>query len=239
VPHECCQVLELRQYTLHPGGRDVLAALFESDLLEAQEATGMHVPGLFRDLDDPDRLVWWRGFRDMASRRRALTDFYLEGSAWRQHSAAANATMVDSDDVLLLEPAHLGSGFPTRSARRRPATGTTTAATAGTVGSTETGELVVDVVPRSRLSGADGSAETIADRVVEAARAVGGEVLLVAVSAGEPNDFPALPVRDEEVAVWMVRYPDEAARRGVAARLDVRATDERVRLAPLPGSQIG
>jgi hypothetical protein len=40
----------------------------------------------------------------MDSRRAALTAFYEHGEAWRTHGPAANATMVDSDDVLLLRP---------------------------------------------------------------------------------------------------------------------------------------
>jgi quinol monooxygenase YgiN len=64
-----CSVLELRQYTLRPGQRDVLVELFERELVETQEAVGMAVAGTFRDLDDPDRFVWVRGFPDMESRR--------------------------------------------------------------------------------------------------------------------------------------------------------------------------
>ena len=34
----CCPVLELRQYTLKPGQRDVLINLFERHFVESQEA---------------------------------------------------------------------------------------------------------------------------------------------------------------------------------------------------------
>ncbi|MFB9928974.1 NIPSNAP family protein [Amycolatopsis halotolerans] len=97
-------VVELRQYTLRPGQRDVLIDLFDRELLEPQEAAGCTVVGQFRDEDDPDRFVWFRSFPDMASRHAALTAFYLEGEAWRTHRDAANATMLDSDNVLLLRP---------------------------------------------------------------------------------------------------------------------------------------
>lgn len=56
---------------------------------------------MFRDRDDPDRLVWIRGFHDMAARRQALEDFY-GGPVWHTYGPAANATMLDSDNVLLL-----------------------------------------------------------------------------------------------------------------------------------------
>ncbi|MES2581520.1 MAG: NIPSNAP family protein [Pseudomonadota bacterium] len=94
-------VIELRQYTLHPGQRDVLIDLFERAFVAPQEALGLRVVGTFRDLDDADRFVWLRGFADQAMRPKALAAFY-DGPVWARHRAAANATMVDSDNVLLL-----------------------------------------------------------------------------------------------------------------------------------------
>src|SRR4030095_3778261 len=112
----CCSVLELRQYTLHPGRRDVLIELFDREFIESQEALAMTVVGQFRDLDEPNRFVWLRGFADMASRARALEGFY-GGPVWKAHREAANATMIDSDNVLLLRPAHPGSEFQFRNDR--------------------------------------------------------------------------------------------------------------------------
>ncbi|MFE9421588.1 NIPSNAP family protein [Kitasatospora sp. NPDC006697] len=94
-------IVELRQYTLHPGARETLIELFEREFVTGQEAVGITVGGRFRDLDDPDRFVWIRAFPDMATRRRALEAFYT-GPVWREHRDVANATMLDSDDVLLL-----------------------------------------------------------------------------------------------------------------------------------------
>ena len=104
------EVFELRQDTLHPGKRDTLIELFEREFLVPQEACGMSIPGQFRDLDDPDRFVWFRGFPDMAGRKEALTCFY-SGPVWKANRDAANATMIDSDDVLLLRLVE-GSAFP-------------------------------------------------------------------------------------------------------------------------------
>src|SRR5689334_8037801 len=92
-------ILELRQYTLHPGQRDVLIELFEREFIESQEALGMEVIGTFRDLDRPDRFVWLRGFPDMAARGERLQSFY-GGPVSQKHRDAANATMIDSDNVL-------------------------------------------------------------------------------------------------------------------------------------------
>ena len=97
-------VVELRQYTLKPGTRDILVEIFEAHFIESQEALGMSIGGIFRDLDDPDRFVWMRGFASMEERKHALTAFYFGSEAWKTHGPAANATMIDSDDVLLLRP---------------------------------------------------------------------------------------------------------------------------------------
>ena len=96
-------VVELRQYTLRPGRRDELIDLFDREFVESQEACGITVLGQFRDLDDPDRFVWLRGFADLAGRHAGLTAFY-GGPVWAEHRDAANDTMLDSDDVLLLRP---------------------------------------------------------------------------------------------------------------------------------------
>ena len=106
----CCPVVELRQYTVRHGRRDVLIELFDREFIETQEAVGMEVIGQFRDLDRPERFVWMRGFPDMQRRREALEAFY-GGPVWKAHAVAANATMVDVDDVLLLRPVAPSTGF--------------------------------------------------------------------------------------------------------------------------------
>lgn len=103
-------IVELRQYTLKPGTRDTLVDIFERHFIAGQQDVGITVIGQFYDLDDPDRFVWLRGFPDMAARKAALTAFYLRGEPWRLHGPAANATMIDSSDVLLLRPT--GPMFP-------------------------------------------------------------------------------------------------------------------------------
>jgi len=98
-----CRVIELRQYTMQPGRRDELITLFEREFIETQAAVGLQVLGIFRDAERPDRFVWLRGFADMAARARGLEAFY-GGPIWHAHRDAANATMIDASDVLLLRP---------------------------------------------------------------------------------------------------------------------------------------
>src|SRR5438105_15047631 len=91
----CCPVVELRQYTLHPGKRDVLIDLFDREFVETQQALGVKIIGQFRDLDHPDRFVWLRGFGDMTSRYKALTDFY-GGTVWTTQMESNYGCMIDS-----------------------------------------------------------------------------------------------------------------------------------------------
>lgn len=112
------ETLELRRYRMKPNRRDDLIALFEREFIESQEACGMVPIGHFRDLDDDDAFVWLRGFPRFDDRAAALGAFYIDSDAWKAHRDAANDTMIDSDDVLLLRPARPNSGFDLREFRR-------------------------------------------------------------------------------------------------------------------------
>src|SRR6185369_16854167 len=112
----CCPIVELRQYTLKSGRRDELIDLFEQNFVECQESVGASLIGQFRDLDNPDRFVWLRGFPDMVARAATLNAFYT-GPIWKAHSRAANDTMIDTDNVLLLHPVTARSSFVLADAR--------------------------------------------------------------------------------------------------------------------------
>lgn len=110
-------IVELRRYTLHAGRRDELIELFEREFVETQEAVGIQVLGQFYDLDDLNQFVWLRGFNDMPAREMSLHAFY-SGPVWKAHRDAANATMINSDNVLLLRPVHPTSGFSLKRGNR-------------------------------------------------------------------------------------------------------------------------
>jgi NIPSNAP len=190
-------IVELRQYTLHPGTRDVLIDLFDQEFIESQEALGMTVLGQFRDVDDPDRFVWLRGFRDMPARAKGLSAFY-GGPVWQGHREVANATMIDSDNVLLLRPAGPEAGFLPGMQPRPPA---------GTSGD-GTGLVIATIY--SLHAPAGNEAVDHFSRVVRPALiAAGATILAFFVTDGRPNNFPALPVRENEnVLVWLTGFAD-------------------------------
>jgi hypothetical protein len=195
----CCPVVELRQYTLHPGQRDVLIDLFEREFVETQEALGIKVIGQFRDLDHPDRFVWLRGFRDMPSRAKALTDFY-GGPVWKAHREAANATMIDSDNVLLLRPALPTSGFSLENMTRPP------------VGSDEVpASLVVATIYYVAGPVTPDFINFFEHKLRPVAESLGTTISASFVTETSENTFPALPVRTgENVFVWFSTFPDLA-----------------------------
>jgi hypothetical protein len=192
------QVVELRQYTLRPGRRDVLIELFDRELVESQEAVGMTVIGQFRVIDDPDRFTWLRGFADMTTRARALEAFY-DGPVWAQHRDAANATMIDSDDVLLLRPLRPQSGFAHRA---RPPLGSTTIPDG----------LIVATIYYPANGKLEEFAAVVESALGPALHRAGASILALLVTEKSPNDFPRLPVRDEEdVLVCFTAFADEAS----------------------------
>ena len=115
-------IVELRRYRLHPGQRETLIDLFEREFLASQEAVGAHVLGTFRDEHNPDSFVWLRGFADMERRKSALEAFY-NGPVWARHRDAANATMIDSDDVHLLRAINPQGGLKLTDLMRYPGHG--------------------------------------------------------------------------------------------------------------------
>lgn len=233
-----CPVVELRQYTLHPGRRDDLVELFEREFVESQEALGMRLLGQFRDLDAPDRFVWLRGFSGMPARRTALEAFY-GGPVWTAHRDRANATMVDSDNVLLLRPAWDGAGL----------TGTGHRAAPG-ASALPPGLVDITVYP---LSDAPDQAllAFCRERMSGLLRQAGVGTLAWYVTEDAENTFPRLPVRTgEHVLASVALFHDLAQHdaflgdkswdRLVMPTLEPRlaGTPQCMRLVPTPRSRL-
>jgi hypothetical protein len=201
-------IVELRQYTLHAGQRDVLIELFEREFIESQEAVGMEVLAHAREPDAPDRFVWFRGFHDMPSRAQALQAFYF-GPVWQAHREAANATIIDSDNVLLLREARPGSGFLLPQATR------------AAVGAAPTQRVLVATIYSFATPVDDDFLDFFAGQLAPATRDAGAQVLASYVSERSANNFPRLPVREgENVFVWVAGFEDQHAYAAYLATLE-------------------
>lgn len=183
-----CSVVELRQYTLHAGARQTLISLFESEFIQPQQTLGMPVFGPFRDLDDANRFVWMRGFPDMPERKRMLAAFY-GGPVWMAHRQAANATMLDSDNVLLL----------------RPEPAARTASGSGV----QRHNLLIANIHYLTSSAIEEFASFFEHSMRPRLAETGAHVFASFRTEDAPNTFPKLPVREgETVFVWLAALPD-------------------------------
>ncbi|MCK1344502.1 NIPSNAP family protein [Bradyrhizobium sp. CW11] len=194
-------IIDFRQYTLYPGTRDAFIELFDKELVETQEAAGMRVIGQFRDLGDPNRFVWIRGFPDMPSRKNALVSFYEHSATWKTFSDRARSMMIDSTDALLLRPAREGSGFTLPPPAARP--------------------LLESAIPAGLIvamlfqlpAAADEALHDFFDRsvtpiLVEA----GASTLGSLVTEHSPNNFPRLALREgENVLATVLGFRDLTA----------------------------
>ena len=187
------RVFELRQYTLHEGKRDTLISMFESNFIEPQNALGANIYGVFRDLDDPDRFVWIRGFSSMAARPKTLGDFY-GGPAWQSLRNEANKTMVDSDNVLLLKPLTPNDGLVLHPPTDSKSDGVVSAMIyyVGDVDAEKFGVFYnSDILPKLKTLNA--------------------HVIAQFVSEESPNNFPKLPVREKDrVFIWLGQWKNVA-----------------------------
>lgn len=204
----CCNVIELRQYTLHPGRRESFIELFDGTFADPLDATGMTVIGQFRDLDRPDRFVWLRGFSDMDARAIELAAFY-DGDLWRARRNEANASIDDSDNVLLLEPAGPEQRF--RNIPPRPSGGAPAAASG----------LVVITLYYTKPGSLAKFGGLFARTLRQRAEAAGAQTLAAYLSSTQPNNFPRLPTRSgEHIYVWVAQFSSPEAYAAYQAKLN-------------------
>jgi hypothetical protein len=172
----------------------------------------------------------------MAARADALTAFYT-GPAWRAHAAAANATMIDSTDVLLLRPAFPGPAFPAPAER-------------GLAGALPPASVVSITLYHCDAPVNADFAELFTRKVEPVLLDAGARAVACLKTEPAENNFPALPVRTgEHVFGWFSWFADEASHRGYTERLarsamppDLRARlcrpPEELRLSPTTRSAL-
>jgi NIPSNAP len=191
-------VIEFRRYTIKPREREHFARYFDSYFPEAFEQLGAIAFGQFFEREKTSRFAWLRGYRNMDERAKASAAFYY-GPVWKEHRAAVNGLILDSDDVLLLRPlaperrvAVLHSVDPVR----------------------ESGEAR-GVVVAQIFAVVPGGVEAFAreaEPAFAAYRASGAREAGVLATLEEPNNFPQHPVREDgPFLVWLGILEDDRA----------------------------
>jgi hypothetical protein len=195
----CCPIVELRQYTTLPSQRDALIRLYEDQFIESQEAAGIALPGQFRVVGFPNRFDWLQGFSSMAARKSDFETFYY-GAVWKAHRKAVNSLLLENGNVILLHPAHDGSGFP--EPPTRPPLGSTSVPPG----------LVVATIYDLGSTAAEPFDKTFETTIRPVVTARGARIIASFVTDHSPNNFPILPVRaDVNFFVWFACYADEQA----------------------------
>jgi hypothetical protein len=95
-------IVEVRSYRIKPGRRAEFIKFFETQAIPALRSYGMKVLGPLLDVENPNKVVWLRGFPSLEERERIRNDFY-EGDLWKKELEAVAMPMLDSYDVILCE----------------------------------------------------------------------------------------------------------------------------------------
>lgn len=209
---DALRLLELRSYAMANGQRDALNTMFEEHFLDAYEAAGARILGVFFDAENPDRWVWIRAFPDPAERARALKGFYTS-DAWLALRGPANRTIRSSSDAILLT-LRLGSfdllQAPAATRARPP-------------------QSVIECARFFLKKGEDQEqvAGFVQQEVLPLLGKLGATPVAVLVNSHAPNLYPSARLRSGEAVVWLLRFPSAAAHaRHMAAREASRAWEE-------------
>jgi hypothetical protein len=197
VPHGFT-VFEFRRYAVVDGTRDKFATYFDAYFPEAFEQIGAIAVGQFLERKNPNGFTWIRGFHSLKERAAADAAFYF-GPLWHEHAKTANDLLVNSDNVLLLQPlspAHEPTVYPTVDPVTEP-TGAHGIVVA----------QIFTVAPGQVDAFARAAESTFAKyRAVPGVREAG-----VLVTLDVKNNFPGLPIRtDVPFLVWLGVAKDEA-----------------------------
>jgi hypothetical protein len=205
-------LLELRSYAMATGQRDALNTMFEEHFLDAYEAAGARILGVFFDAENPDRWIWIRAFPDPAARARALKGFY-GSEEWLARRGAANRTIRSSSDAILLTP-RLGDvdmwKAPAATRARPP-------------------QSVIECARFFLKKGEyqEQVAGFVQQEVLPLLGKLGATPVAVLVNSHAPNLYPNARLRTGEAVVWLLRFPSAAAHaRHMAARAASHAWEE-------------
>ena len=195
------ELVEFRNYQITEGHVPEFRDHFEAHYLAPQEVHGMHVLGLFEVVDRPDRIVWVRAYADATQRASGLTAWYEHDPEWLSTRAEANRYLERYDNVLLLRPS---AGGPEFAAEHVPH------AERGTDDGGDAGFVLAIEYP---LTSGQEDLSDEQERGLELVLSERGvRELGRLVTARVENEYPRLPVRDDDVALWLVAGAEQTLR---------------------------
>ena len=96
-------IVEVRTYTMKAGTRDKAVAAFPAVLKECKRI-GMKVAGPWLSDENPNMLVWMRGFPD-AKARQTMSGHFYNGSAWQNELSGVFMPILEKYEVVPVEMA--------------------------------------------------------------------------------------------------------------------------------------
>jgi hypothetical protein len=184
------QAIEFRRYVTAEGERQHFATYFDTFFPEAFEQLGAIAFGSFLERGSSTHFTWIRGFHTINDRAIANAAFYY-GPVWKEHKAAVNAILPESDNVLLLQPLN-----PEHGVLILPS-----------VDPVIEEKGVQGIVVAQIFTVKAGSVEAFAqqaEHIFALYRASGVREAGLLVTLDVPNNFPQLPVRsDGPYLVWL------------------------------------
>ena len=202
------KVLELRNYLLRPNSLGKFAGLFNERFVQPMTELGGYTYGQFTLRGVADRFVWMRGYHDVPSRVNFLNDFYVKSEVWRTNRTAANALIVNSDNVYLLRP------FNPEEDLGKPAQGIS-----GTELDFGTGVVVVDLFVCNACR--DQAVTLLRKEYLPFLGTIGVRQVTLWISEMTENEFPRLPAfQNKDLLVTITKFDTKTEYETAAHRLE-------------------
>ena len=202
------KVLELRNYLLRPNSVGEFVDLFNERFVHPMTELGGYTYGQFTPRGVADRFVWMRGYQDVPSRITFLNDFYVKSEVWRTNRTAANALIVNSDNVYLLRPLN-----PDEDPAKPPE------GISGAELDFDIGVVVVDLYVCNACR--DQAVTLLRKEYLPFLDAIGVRNVTLWISEMTENEFPRLPAfQNKDLLVTITKFTTKAEYETAAHRIE-------------------
>ncbi|MEX0343323.1 MAG: NIPSNAP family protein [Rhizobiaceae bacterium] len=93
-------IFEVRIYPVREGGMDEWVAFMHDKVRPFIEKKGMKVEAMFRGVEDPNRYIFIRSFKD-AAHREALTEAVYGSQDWQENYKPTVRRLVDVENSVI------------------------------------------------------------------------------------------------------------------------------------------